>query len=75
MTDACSELIFVGIDVSKATLEIALDDSAQTRSLGNDDAGLSALVSLLKALDNPVGVVLLEATGGLEQQAAMDLTL
>jgi transposase len=73
MTDASSELIFVGIDVSKATLEIALDDRAHTRSLGNDEMGLSALVGMLKALENPVGVVLLEATGGLEQQAAMTL--
>ena len=31
MTDA-SELIFVGIDMSKATLEVALDDSAKTQT-------------------------------------------
>ena len=35
MTNA-SELIFVGIDVSKDTLEVALDDSAKTQTLGNE---------------------------------------
>lgn len=72
MTDAC-ELIFVGIDVSKATLEIALDDKAKTQTLGNDEAGLKALIAKLKGLGNKVAVVLLEATGGLEQPAAAAL--
>ena len=69
MTDA-SELIFVGIDVSKATLEVALDDSSKTQTLGNDDVGVSALIARLKPLAHTVAVVLLEATGGLEQRAA-----
>ena len=38
MTKA-NELIFVGIDVSKETLEIALDDSAKTQTINNDEAG------------------------------------
>lgn len=69
MTDA-SELIFVGIDVSKATLEVALDDSSKTQTLGNDDVGVDALIARLKPLAHRVAVVLLEATGGLEQRAA-----
>jgi len=73
MTDASSELIFVGIDVSKATLEIALDDSAKTHCLGNDAAGVDALIAKLRSLQDRVAVVLLEATGGLEQPAAMAL--
>jgi transposase len=72
MTDAC-ELIFVGIDVSKATLEVALDDKGKTQTLGNDEAGLKALIGQLKALGDRVAVVLLEATGGLEQPAAAAL--
>jgi transposase len=72
MTDAC-ELIFVGIDVSKATLEIALNDKAKTQTFGNDEAGLKALIAMLKGLGNKVAVVLLEATGGLEQPAAAAL--
>lgn len=72
MTDA-SELIFVGIDVSKATLEVALDDSAKTQTLGNDEAGVGALIARLKPMADRIAVVLLEATGGLEQPAAVAL--
>jgi len=72
MTNA-SELIFVGIDVSKATLEVALDDSAKTQTLGNDDVGIQALIARLEPLSDKVAVVLLEATGGLEQRAAVAL--
>lgn len=72
MTNA-SELIFVGIDVSKTTLEVALDDSAKTQCFGNDEAGVKALVAKLLALGDRLAVVLLEATGGLEQRAAVAL--
>lgn len=72
MTNA-SELIFVGIDVSKATLVVALDDSAKTITVGNDQAGLEQLIAKLEPLAGRVAVVLLEATGGLEQPAAMAL--
>ena len=72
MTNA-SELIFVGIDVSKATLVVALDDSAKTLTVGNDQAGLEQLIAKLEPLAGRVAVVLLEATGGLEQPAAMAL--
>ena len=68
-----SELIFVGIDVSKATLEVALDDSAKTHTVSNDQAGLEQLIAKLEPLADRVAVVLLEATGGLEQPAAMAL--
>ncbi len=72
MTNA-SELIFVGIDVSKATLEVALASDAKTQCLGNDEAGVKALVAQLGALGQRVAVALLEATGGLEQRAAVAL--
>ncbi len=74
MTNA-SELIFVGIDVSKATLEVALDDSSKTQCFDNDEEGVKALVAKLKPVEDRVGVVLLEATGGLEQRAAMVLCM
>lgn len=70
-----SELIFVGIDVSKATLELALDDSSKTQTLGNDEAGIKALMAQLKPMAQRVAVVLLEATGGLEQRAAVALCM
>jgi len=72
MTDAF-EPIFVGIDVSKETLEVALDDKSKTQTYGNNDAGLKELITRLKALGNRVALVLLEATGGLEQPAAAAL--
>jgi transposase len=72
MTNA-SELIFVGIDVSKATLEVALDDSAKTQTIGNDAAGVQALLAQLEPVKDRVAVILLEATGGLEQPAAVAL--
>jgi transposase len=72
MTDA-SELIFVGIDVSKATLEVALDDSGKTQTVSNDTTGVAALVARLKPMADRIALVLLEATGGLEQPAAAAL--
>ena len=72
MTDV-SELIFVGIDVSKDTLEVALDDNSKTQCLGNDAKGVEALIAKLQALGDRVALVLLEATGGLEQRTAVAL--
>lgn len=73
MTDACSELVFVGIDVSKASLEVALRSDAKTQCFANDDKGISALVRQLAGLGPRLAVVLMEATGGLEQRAALVL--
>ncbi len=72
MTDA-PELIFAGIDVSKGTLELALDDHSKTHTLDNNEAGREELVARLDAVRERVAVVLLEATGGLEQPAAATL--
>jgi len=64
MTDA---EVFVGIDVSKARLDVATVPSEQTWSVGNNDEGLVELVDKLKELTPKL--VLLEATGGLERRA------
>jgi transposase len=72
MTDAL-EPIFVGIDVSKETLEVALDDHGKTRTFGNDEAGHKALMAMLDAQRERVALVLLEATGGLERAIAVAL--
>lgn len=74
MTNA-SELIFVGIDVSKASLEVALDASSRTQRLGNDEEGIKALLKTLAGVGERVAVVLLEATGGLERAAAVALSV
>lgn len=62
---------FVGIDVSKATLDIASLPDAETWIVTNDDAGLAALVPRLAAL-HPT-LVVLEATGGFESAAVAAL--
>jgi transposase len=66
-----SEAIFVGIDVSKGTLEVAWDSSSKTSRFDNDQAGVQALCKALSG--RKVAVVLLEATGGLEKRAVMAL--
>lgn len=62
---------FVGIDVSKATLDVAALPDGETWTVTNDDAGLAQLTPRLVALA-PV-VVVLEATGGFEMLAALTL--
>jgi len=68
-----SEVIFVGIDVSKDTLEVACDDTRKTLTFSNDEAGIQALLAHIKAAGGRVGAVVLEATGGFEREAAMAL--
>ena len=73
MTNANDDLVFVGIDVSKATLEVAFSDSAGTQTLSNNEEGLKSLLAQLKARESRLAVVLMEATGGLERPAAATL--
>ncbi|MEA3309110.1 MAG: transposase [Chloroflexota bacterium] len=63
--------IFVGIDVSKAQLDVAVHVPAAAWRVGNDPDGIQDLVTRLKALA-PASIVL-EATGGLELAAATAL--
>jgi transposase len=67
--------IFLGIDVSKDTLELAFDDQAKTRCIANDDQGVAALVKELLPQSDRIGVILLEATGGFERRVAAALCL
>jgi transposase len=70
-----SDKLFIGIDVSKATLEVALDKTSKTQVLENTEAGIAKLVALVKQCGPPIGVILLEATGGLERECALALCL
>lgn len=63
--------VVVGIDVSKAALDVAVRPSGTAWRTSNDAAGITALVADLAALA-PVCVVL-EATGGLERAATAAL--
>lgn len=70
-----SDKLFIGVDVSKATLEVALDTVSKTQVLDNTAVGIAQLVALLKQCGPPIGVIVLEATGGLERECAMALCL
>jgi transposase len=58
------ENLYVGIDVCKRTLDIAVRPTGEQWTVCNDDAGITSLVTDLRAL-GPV-LVVLEATGGYE---------
>ena len=58
------ESTYVGIDVAKAQVDVAVRPTGQMWTITYDDAGIQELVSQLKTLEP--ALVLLEATGGLE---------
>lgn len=59
--------VFVGIDVSKARLDVALHDAAEAWTVLNEPAGVDELVARLVPLRPQL--VVLEATGGFETPA------
>ena len=69
------EQIFIGIDVSKATLDLAFRGQARAHQFANTDAGVAQLVASLGEHKSSVACVLLEATGGLQQRAVTALCL
>jgi transposase len=56
--------VFVGIDISKARLDVALRPTGAPFTVPHDETGIALLVQRLGVL-SPAGIVL-EATGGLE---------
>lgn len=71
MTDESVTPLFVGIDVAKDCLKVALAQDARTTRFGNDAQGIEALLRLLA--DKRVALVVLEATGGFERRCAQAL--
>jgi transposase len=63
--------VHVGIDVAKAKLDVCLLPTGQTLRVGNDDDGIRKIITLLK--QQPVTLVLLEATGRYERRVASEL--
>lgn len=61
MTDAA---VFVGIDISKTRLDVALRPTGSAFTVAYDETGITTVVHRLRTL-SPAGIVL-EATGGLE---------
>src|SRR5712691_9403133 len=62
---------FLGIDVAKAHLDMALRPSGERWAVPNDASGVATLVDRLQAL-HPT-LMVLEATGGLERAATATL--
>jgi transposase len=60
--------MFIGIDVSKARLDVAIRPSAEKLSVSNDEAGIQALVTRLSEIKP--ALIVLEATGGLERSVS-----
>lgn len=67
-----AEEIFVGIDVSKAWLDVAVHEQAETMRVSNNEAGLVTLREHLKQMKP--SLVVLEATGGFEMLAVAELS-
>jgi transposase len=68
----------VGVDVAKATLEVGFSDREATLAPTNDEAGHAALLANLAELRDQgatIGLIVLEATGGLEVEVASALQL
>ncbi len=62
---------FVGIDVSKSTLDVCIDSPVETMHVDHDDKGIKAICTRLKA-EQPK-LIVVEATGGLEIRLACEL--
>ena len=63
---------FVGIDVCKSHLDVAVYPSGQQERWDNNDSGIEQLIKFVKSL--PVVLIVLEATGGYESVAASMLS-
>ncbi len=65
------EPIYVGVDVSKACLDVALRPTGEFFKVANDQAGIDSLLARLQQISPTL--VLIEATGGLERPLAAAL--
>lgn len=64
---------FVGIDVSKATLDVAIRPDGTRHTVPNTDDGFDQLVALLQPLDPTL--IVLEASGGYQRRVVAALGL
>jgi transposase len=64
--------IFVGIDVSKERLDVAMHPLGESESVTNDKAGIETLVKRLREIQP--SLIVLEGTGGLERSVTRALT-
>lgn len=66
-----SESMFVGLDVAKLSLDLAVRPTGETWSVPNEEAGVAQLVTRLRTLGP--ALIVCEATGGYEQLAVTAL--
>ena len=57
--------LFVGVDVAKAQLDIAVRPTGERWAVANDDAGIATLVAQLQAVQPTL--IVFEATGGYQR--------
>jgi len=67
--------MFVGIDISKEQVDVAVHGRKETWQFGRDERGLVGLLDHLKGLGQPIALVVLEASGGLERDVAAALAI
>lgn len=65
--------VFVGIDVSKVHLDVAVGKDAEVIRIGNDEKGIAKVVTWLRG--NQPDLIVLESTGGLERALITELYL
>ena len=73
MADKTGSSVFVGIDVSKLTLDIAVRPTGEYWQVENTIEGITSLVTKLRSL-KPVSIVV-EATGGYETAVAVSMSV
>lgn len=64
---------FVGIDVSKSTLDVCIEPLGQTLHVAYDEVGTHQIVERLKEISPTL--IVMEATGGLEVRIATELSI
>lgn len=65
--------VYVGLDVSKAHLDVAVHPSEEAFRVSHDEAGIAALVTRVRALTPTL--IVLEATGGYETAVVSAVSL
>jgi transposase len=64
--------VFVGLDVSKAWLDVAVHEQTEIARFHNDEVGIASLVKVLKKLK--AKLIVLEPTGGFEMLVVAELS-
>jgi len=76
MTHLSQPAVYIGIDVSKDKLAVAIDAQTEVLTFSNDDAGAAQLIERIRPMSP--ALIVLEATGGYERaflSAALDAQL